>query len=204
MTAATIRVVLATHNAGKVAELRDILDGLDVELLGADDVDLPDVEETGDTFAANALLKARAGVEATGLPCVADDSGLAVDALDGAPGIFSARWAARHGREPSDAANTALLLEQLVDVPPADRTARFVCAAALALPDGHHQVVEAALEGRVVDAPRGDGGFGYDPVFVPVGEDRTTAEMTAAEKHAISHRGKAFRALRPVIAELVG
>lgn len=199
------RLVLATHNTGKVAELRAILEGLDVVLLHADDVDLPDVEETGDSFAANALLKARAGVAATGLPCVADDSGLTVDALGGAPGIFSARWAARHGRGTGpagvDRTNLDLVLEQLADVPDGDRGAAFVCAAALALPDGRHEVVEARVRGRLLRAPRGVGGFGYDPIFLPEGHDRTTAEMSAAEKHAISHRGKAFRALRAAIAE---
>lgn len=203
----TARLVLATHNAGKVAELRAILDGLDVVLLGADDVDLPDVEETGDSFAANALLKARAGVAATGLPCVADDSGLAVDALGGAPGIFSARWAARHGRAPGpagvDRTNLDLVLEQLADVPDDDRGGAFVCAAALALPGDGHEVVEGEVRGRLLHAPRGDGGFGYDPIFLPHGHDRTTAEMTPAEKHAISHRGKAFRALRAAIADRV-
>lgn len=197
------RLVLATHNAGKVAELRDILSGLDVVLLGARDVDLPDVEETGDTFAANALLKAQAGVASCGLPCVADDSGLAVDALDGRPGIYSARWAARHGipagPHGSDRANLDLVLRQVTDVPPDRRSARFICAAVLALPDGRHEVAVATMDGTLRDAPTGAAGFGYDPIFQPLGEQRTTAQMSASDKHAISHRGKAFRALRPAI-----
>lgn len=192
-----MRLVLATHNAGKVAELREILTGLDVVLLDAGDLELPDVEETGDSFAANATLKARACAGATGLPCVADDSGLVVDALDGAPGIYSARYA---GPQRDDQANLDRVLVELQGV--TDRTARFVCAAALALPDGRLQVVEAAMEGEITLAPRGSGGFGYDPVFQPTGHSRTTAEMSAADKHAISHRGKAFRALRQPIAEL--
>ncbi|HUG83688.1 MAG TPA: RdgB/HAM1 family non-canonical purine NTP pyrophosphatase [Euzebya sp.] len=200
----TTQLVLATHNAAKVAELQAILEGLRVELLDGDDVGLPPVEEIGDSFAANALLKARAGVAATGLACVADDSGLVVDVLDGAPGIFSARWAQRQGHpigeQGIDRANVDVVLQQMRGVPPEDRTARFVCAAALVLPDGRHETVEATLEGRLADAPRGTGGFGYDPIFHPRGSDRTTAEMSAAEKHAISHRGKAFRALRPAIA----
>ena len=193
-----MRLVLATHNAGKVAELRDILDGLDVELLDAGDLDLPDVEETGDTFAANATLKATACAAATGLACVADDSGLVVDALGGAPGIFSARYA---GPQRDDQANLDKVLTELRGV--TDRSARFVCAAVLARPDGTVEVVEAAMEGVIIDAPRGSGGFGYDPIFQPTGHSRTTAEMSAADKHAISHRGKAFRALRPRIAAMV-
>jgi XTP/dITP diphosphohydrolase len=207
----TPRLVLATHNAHKVAELYDILSGLleeDVELLDAGRAGLPDVEETGTTFAENALLKARAGVAASGLPCVGDDSGLVVDALDGAPGVYSARFAAREGspapapgRAAADAANLRLLLERMADVPDDRRTARFVCAAALALPDGRTEVVEAAVEGRIIRDPRGEGGFGYDPVFVPEGGDRTLAEIPAADKHAISHRGRALRALGPVLRD---
>ncbi len=191
------RLVLATHNAGKVAELRRILDGLDVELLGADDVDLPDVEETGETFAENALLKARAGVAACGLPCIADDSGLVVDGLHGAPGVRSARYAGRHG---DDEANLRLVLEHMGGRE--DRTARFVCVAALVTPDGREWTEEGVLEGTLVEAPRGSGGFGYDPIFVPTGSRITTAEMRPEDKDAISHRGRAFRALRPVVSQL--
>ena len=213
MTRPATRLVLATHNAAKVDELRQILDGLDVELLSADDVDLPDVEETGDTFAANALLKARAAADATGLPAVADDSGLVVDGLGGEPGIYSARYAGRNGvdttgmdRAAIDVANLELVRSRAAALPSADRPARarFVCAAALALPGGGHEIVEATMEGVLTDPPRGEGGFGYDPIFLPDGHDRTSAELTAAEKHAISHRGRAFRALRTPIAEAVG
>jgi XTP/dITP diphosphohydrolase len=190
-------LVLATHNQGKVAELRRILDGLDVELVDAGEIALPDVEETGETFADNALAKARAARDATGLPCVADDSGLVVDALGGAPGVRSARYAGRHG---DDAANLALVLQRMAGQ--ADRRARFVCVAALAAPDGREWTAEGTLEGVLEDEPRGDGGFGYDPILVPIGERRTVAELAPAEKDAISHRGKAFRGLRPAVAEL--
>ncbi|WP_326796087.1 RdgB/HAM1 family non-canonical purine NTP pyrophosphatase [Streptomyces sp. NBC_01808] len=197
------RLVLATRNAGKITELRAILGeaGIDAELLGAADFpDVPDVPETGVTFAENALLKAHALARATGLPAVADDSGLCVDVLGGAPGIFSARWAGRHG---DDAANLALLLAQLSDVGPGHRAAHFACAAALALPDGTERVAEGKLEGTLRYEPAGTGGFGYDPVLQPLGEDRTCAELTPEEKNAISHRGKAFRALAPAVRELL-
>jgi XTP/dITP diphosphohydrolase len=192
-----MRLVLATHNAGKVAELRRILAGFDVELLDASDVDLPDVDETGATFTANALLKARAGAAACGLPCLADDSGLVVDALGGDPGVRSARYAGPHG---DDAANLRLVLERMAGRD--DRTARFVCVAALASPDGREWTAEGVVEGRLTEAPRGEGGFGYDPIFVPDGDDRTTAEMPPAEKDVISHRGQAFRAIRAAVAQL--
>ncbi|WP_407565140.1 RdgB/HAM1 family non-canonical purine NTP pyrophosphatase [Streptomyces sp. 184] len=197
------RLVLATRNAGKVTELRAILGeaGIGAGLLGADAFPgVPDVRETGVTFAENALLKAHALAQATGLPAVADDSGLCVDVLGGAPGIFSARWAGRHG---DDAANLALLLAQLSDVGPGHRGAHFACAAALALPDGTERVAEGRLEGTLRYEPAGSGGFGYDPVLQPLGEDRTCAELTPAEKNAISHRGKAFRALVPAVRELI-
>lgn len=192
-----MKLVLATRNAGKVEELRRILDGLAVELLDARALELPDVEETGSTFRENALLKARAGMAAAGLACVADDSGLVVDALGGAPGVHSARYAGCHG---DDEANLRLLLARMEGVE--DRRARFVCAAALVTPDGREWLVEEALEGVITEAPRGAGGFGYDPVLLPLGEERTTAEMPPEDKDAISHRGKAFRALRPVIETL--
>lgn len=199
----TRRVVLATRNAHKVDELRRILGdaGLDVELVGMDAYpDVPDVAETGTTFAENALLKAHAIAAATGLPAVADDSGLCVDVLGGAPGVFSARWSGRHG---DDAANLDLLLAQVGDVPDDRRGAHFTCAAALALPDGVERVVEGRLTGTLIRARRGTNGFGYDPVFVPDGEERTTAEMEPEEKDAISHRGRAFRGLVPHLADLV-
>ncbi|MDH6135219.1 XTP/dITP diphosphohydrolase [Kitasatospora sp. MAA4] len=198
------RLVLATRNQHKVAELRAILAGvgLDVELVGADAYpEIPDVAETGVTFAENALLKAHALAQATGLPAVADDSGLCVDVLGGAPGIFSARWAGKHG---DDRANLELLLAQLSDIAAPHRAAHFACAAAFALPDGTERVVEGQLRGELRTAPAGDGGFGYDPILQPLGETRTCAELTADEKNAISHRGQAFRALAPVVRELLG
>ncbi|MEU3960545.1 RdgB/HAM1 family non-canonical purine NTP pyrophosphatase [Streptomyces buecherae] len=198
------RLILATRNAHKVAELHAILTaaGLDVELVGADAYpEIPDVKETGVTFAENALLKAHTLAKATGLPAVADDSGLCVDVLGGAPGIFSARWAGRHG---DDQANLDLLLAQLGDIDAPHRAAHFTCAAALALPDGTERVVEGRLEGTLRHDPAGTGGFGYDPILQPHGETRTCAELTAEEKNAISHRGKAFRGLVPVVRELVG
>lgn len=193
-TLGVTKLVLASGNAGKVAELRRILAGLEVELLDAAQAGLGDVDETGETFAENALLKARAGARATGLWCVADDSGLVVDALDGAPGVRSARYAGAHG---DDAANLALVLERMGGV--ADRRARFACAAALVGPAGEEHTTSGTLEGTLTDAPRGTGGFGYDPIFVPVGYTVTTAELPPEEKDAISHRGQAFRALRPLI-----
>jgi XTP/dITP diphosphohydrolase len=192
-----MKVLLATRNAGKIAELQRILAPYDVELVGLD----PGFEpgpETAPDFAGNAMAKAREAASHSGLPSVADDSGLAVDALNGMPGILSARWAGRHG---DDLANLELLLGQIADVPPDRRTARFVCAAAAVLPDGRELAVQESIEGRIIDAPRGSNGFGYDPVFVPLGESRTTAELPSAEKDAISHRGKAFRALAPLLVD---
>ncbi|NGO70885.1 RdgB/HAM1 family non-canonical purine NTP pyrophosphatase [Streptomyces boncukensis] len=199
----TKRLILATRNAHKVTELRAILAdaGLALDLVGADAYpDVPDVKETGVTFAENALLKAHALARATGLPAVADDSGLCVDVLGGAPGIFSARWAGAHG---DDRANLDLLLAQLADIAEPHRAAHFECAAALALPDGTERVVSGRLRGTLRYAPAGTGGFGYDPVLQPEGETRTCAELSAAEKNAISHRGRAFRDLAPVVRELL-
>lgn len=198
-----MRVVLATRNAHKVIEMRRILDeaGLEIELVGTDEFpELPDVAETGSTFAANALLKARSVCAETGLPAIADDSGLGVDALNGMPGIFSARWSGAHG---DDLANLNLLLSQLSDVPDSRRGAAFHCAAAVVLPDGTERVVEGTIDGTLIREPRGTHGFGYDPIFVPLGESRTTAEMSAEEKDAISHRGRAMRALVPVLREIL-
>jgi XTP/dITP diphosphohydrolase len=202
------RLVLATHNPHKVGELRAILaaTGLDpASVVGARDVGAPEPVEDGVTFAANALIKARALAAFTGLPAVADDSGLAVDVLGGAPGIFSARWAGRHG---DDAANLHLLLAQLADIAPPHRGAQFVCAAALVTPDGVEHVELGYLRGTLATEPRGAGGFGYDPILVPDGQDpgapaRSCAELSAPEKNAISHRGQAFRALAPVIAAVL-
>ena len=184
-------ILLATKNEKKRLELQRILG--DVDVVGPSYVPGP---ETGLTFAENALLKAREGVAHTGLPSVADDSGLAVDALNGMPGVFSARWAGRHG---DDGANLDLVLAQISDVPDEHRGAAFVCVAALVLPDGREWTVEGEMRGRLVRAPRGDGGFGYDPIFVADGGTRTNAELDPADKDAISHRGKAFRALAEVI-----
>ncbi|MGH2603139.1 MAG: RdgB/HAM1 family non-canonical purine NTP pyrophosphatase [Dehalococcoidia bacterium] len=198
------QVVLATRNRHKVSELRRILAGagLDVDLVGLDAFeDVPDVPETGATFAENADLKARAVAAASGLPAIADDSGLCVDALNGMPGVLSARWAGAHG---DDDANLDLVLGQIGDVPDDRRGAHFACAAAIALPGGSSRVVEGRLDGSLIRERRGQNGFGYDPIFVPDGETRTTAEMSPGEKDAISHRGRAFRALARVVAELVG
>lgn len=199
------RLVLATHNAHKVGELRAVLapvvPGLDpADVVSAGELGAPSPVEDGLSFAANALIKARAVCAATGLPAVADDSGLAVDVLGGAPGIFSARWAGSHG---DDRANLALLLEQLGDIAPEHRGAQFTCAAALVTPGGFEHVEEGALRGSLASAPRGTNGFGYDPVLVPEGETRTCAELSPEEKNAISHRGQAFRALAPWIAKVL-
>ena len=196
------RVVLATRNTGKIAELSRILDaaGFADGLVGLDAFPgAPDVAETGLTFAGNALLKAHAIAAYTGLPAVADDSGLCVDALHGMPGVFSARWSGKHG---DDRANLELVLGQLTDV--ALRGAQFVCVAALVLPgagEGRREwTTTGVLAGSLARAPRGTNGFGYDPIFVPADMSVTTAELPPAEKDAISHRGRAFRALAPVIA----
>ncbi len=194
-------VLLASRNGKKLAELRRILGG-DVDVVGLDDVaPYPEEPESGATFADNALIKARAGVRATGLPTVADDSGLAVDALNGMPGVLSARWAGRHG---DDRANLELLLGQLADIPDERLGARFVCAAAFVTPDGTELVTEGVMPGRVVRAPRGDNGFGYDPIFVPDGHERTSAELDSDTKDAISHRGRALRALLPELQAALG
>jgi XTP/dITP diphosphohydrolase len=207
VTAVTAKtVVLATRNVAKLRELARILGaedhGTQIRLVGLDEYPgVPDVPETGATFEENALLKARAIADYTGLPAVADDSGLCVDALSGMPGVLSARWAGGHG---DDKANLDLVLAQVADVPDARLGARFVCAAALVVPAAEvvpagEWVVTGRVEGRLIRAPRGSGGFGYDPIFLPDGFDQTTAEMTAEAKDAISHRGRAFRALTPFI-----
>ncbi|RIQ37463.1 RdgB/HAM1 family non-canonical purine NTP pyrophosphatase [Jiangella rhizosphaerae] len=198
------KVVLATRNAHKVPEISRILAGagVPVDLVAVTEFPgVDDVEETGLTFAENALLKARAVAAATGLPALADDSGLAIDALGGMPGVFSARWAGVHG---DDGANLRLVLAQLTSVPDDHRQAAFVCVAALALPDGTAWTEEGRVDGVVVRAPRGTNGFGYDPIFVPDGSALTTAELSPDEKDAISHRGRAFRAIAPHLAALPG
>lgn len=205
------RVVLATHNPHKVHELRQILAGvlteLDLDLVSAADFpDVGEVTETEVTFLGNATLKARAVALATGLPALADDSGLSVAVLGGSPGVFSARWSGTRAgegaaRAEKDRANVELLLEQIADVPDEHRGAAFVCAAVLALPDGTSTGVEGRVEGSIARAARGDRGFGYDPVFVPFGSGQTFAEHSEAEKNRLSHRGNAFRALTPVLRE---
>jgi XTP/dITP diphosphohydrolase len=209
-------LLLASANQGKLRELRTILAGLPVELVGLAEAGLgdpPEVEETGDTFLENALLKARAYAGWSGLAAVADDSGLEVDALGGAPGVRSARYA---GQGASDQANLDRLLAAMAGVPPERRTARFRCVAVLvdpggaggsgglkersgSPPEGREWHAEASWEGRLLEAPRGSGGFGYDPVFLPDGWELTSAQVDQATKDAASHRGKAFRALRPAI-----
>ncbi|WP_043616132.1 RdgB/HAM1 family non-canonical purine NTP pyrophosphatase [Nonomuraea candida] len=194
-----MKIVLATRNAGKIAELRRILSGFDI--VGLEEFpSIGEIAETGVTFEENALLKAHAVARGAGLPAVADDSGLCVDVLNGMPGVFSARWAGRHG---DDQANLELLLAQVSDVPDDKLGAHFACAAALALPSGESRVVEGVLPGRIVRTPRGTNGFGYDPIFVPEGEERTTAELSPEEKDAISHRGRAFGALAPIVRDLL-
>jgi XTP/dITP diphosphohydrolase len=196
------KLLLATANPKKLLELQRILDATlgtnRVSLVGlADFENYPDVPETGLTFGENALIKAREGASRTGLPTVADDSGLAVDALNGMPGVFSARWAGRHG---DDRANLELVLGQINDVPDEHRGGAFVCAAALVLPNGREHLVEGRQPGRILRSRRGEGGFGYDPIFLGDGQSRTNAELSPTEKDAISHRGKAMRELAKVIA----
>ena len=193
------RVVLATRNAQKLAELRRIVaaEAPDVQVLGLVDVTAyPEPAETERTFEGNALLKARACVSATGLAALADDSGLAVDALNQMPGVRSARWA---GPGASDQENNALLLRQMADVPAAERTARFVCAMALVLPDGTEHVRVGEMRGWIGVSPAGDNGFGYDPLFVADGYAMTNGELEPSAKDAISHRGRAVRAILPVL-----
>lgn len=200
------RIVLATRNEGKVGEIRAVLAGvlteLDYELVGIGEFpDAEDVVESGVTFEANARLKAEAAAAVTGLPALADDSGLAVDVLGGAPGVFSARWAGGHG---DDRANYELLLAQVADVPGEHRGAEFVCAAVLALPDGRSAVRFGRFPGTLTREARGSNGFGYDPVLQPAGDTRTAAELPPAEKNARSHRGAAFAAIAADIRELLG
>ncbi|WP_047868526.1 RdgB/HAM1 family non-canonical purine NTP pyrophosphatase [Nocardiopsis sp. RV163] len=201
-----MKIVLATRNAKKVPEMRAILAdaGVEAEVLSLDAFpDAPEVPETEATFLGNALLKARAIAEHAGLPAVADDSGIAVDELRGMPGVLSARWAGRFGAGDQDRANLDLVLDQMADTPAERRGAAFVCAAVLVMPDGTEAVAEGVLRGRLVRERRGENGFGYDPVFVPEGESRTTAELSPEEKNAISHRGIAFRKLARELADIL-
>lgn len=199
------KLVIATRNAGKIIEFRRILDAISsgaIDLIGIDQFpDLVDVEETGTTFEENALLKARYTAKMTGLPSLSDDSGLCVDALGGAPGIFSARWAGKHG---DDKVNLEKVLDELKDVPDSQRGAHFVCVAALVLPDGREQLAQGRFEGKILRAPVGNQGFGYDPIFAPLGMSISSAEMSAQEKDAISHRGKSLRAIAPHVIEILG
>jgi XTP/dITP diphosphohydrolase len=199
-----VTLVLATRNQGKIKEFRRILDAISkgsINLVGLEEFpDTSDVEETGSTFKENALLKARSVCNETGLPAIADDSGLCVDALDGAPGIYSARYAGVHG---DDAANNAQLLRDLENVPEESRNAHFTCAAALVLPDGREHVAEEIFEGSILFAPIGDHGFGYDPLFRPRGLSISSAQMSADEKDLISHRGKSLRAIAPHVISLL-
>jgi len=199
------RIVLATRNGHKVRELQtilaDLIADLDLEIVGLGEFpDLADVVETGVTFAQNATLKAVTAAEATGLPALADDSGLAVNVLGGAPGVFSARWAGTHGQ---DRANLEVLLGQLNDVPDDQRSAAFVCVAALAMPNGTVVLRQGRMPGTLAREPRGDNGFGYDPILVVDGDSRTAAELSFEEKNAISHRGKAFRSLAADLREVL-
>jgi XTP/dITP diphosphohydrolase len=194
-----VRILLASRNRKKLAELRRILDPAlpGVEVVGLDDVaPYAEVPESGATFADNALIKAREGHRQTGLPTVADDSGLAVDALNGMPGVLSARWAGSHG---DDEANLRLVLDQLGDVPDERLRAAFVCAVAFVDDEGE-LLTDGRMPGRIVREPRGTNGFGYDPIFAPDGHDRTSAELSVEEKDAISHRGQALRALAERLA----
>ncbi len=219
-----MKIVVATHNEGKLVEIRNILTeqlsaaAQGIELVSAGSLDLADPAETGVTFEENALLKARFVAGATGLPAIADDSGLIVDVMGNAPGILSARWSGTHG---DDAANNRLLLAQIEDIPDDDRTARFRCAAALVVPvesdgDGlgefHETVALGEMPGTIVRHPHGMNGFGYDPIFMPdeqpqsaqdSGELLTSAQMTPEQKNAISHRGKALRALVSAVKALL-
>jgi XTP/dITP diphosphohydrolase len=199
------RLAIATHNAHKVGEITAILAPLvpglvDGDLASAGELGAPSPVEDGVTFAQNALIKARALAASSGLPAIADDSGIAVDVMGGAPGIFSALWSGRHG---ADRENVELLLAQMADIPLEHRGAQFVCAAVLVTPDGREEVCEGVLRGTLALAPAGGGGFGYDPIFIPEGESVTTAELDPARKNEISHRGRAFRALAPHVAAVL-
>ncbi|GAA3232766.1 RdgB/HAM1 family non-canonical purine NTP pyrophosphatase [Actinocorallia longicatena] len=193
-----MKIVLATRNEGKIVELRRLL--TDYDVVGLEEFpDAPDVPETELTFAGNALLKAHAIARHTGLPAVSDDSGLCVDALNGMPGVLSARWSGRFGAGEKDLRNLQLVLDQLGDVQDGARGGHFMCAAAIAYPDGRSQVVEGRMEGVILREPRGTGGFGYDPIFLVEELGKTTAELTPDEKSAVSHRGRAFRALAELL-----
>jgi XTP/dITP diphosphohydrolase len=198
------KLVLATRNLGKVVEFRRILEELApgaIDLISIDQFpDLIDVEETGASFQENSLIKARYTCRATDLPAIADDSGLCVDALDGAPGIYSARWAGKHG---DDQANLQKVLDQLKDVPDGERGAHFLCVASLVLPDGREYVSEGRFDGSILHSAVGTNGFGYDPIFQPEGLAISSAQMSAQDKDLVSHRGKSLRALAPHVIQLL-
>lgn len=198
-----IELVIATRNQGKIDEVQRLLSihAPQVRLRSVAEFDLDDVEETGNSFEENALLKAQTIATATGLPALADDSGIAIDALGGAPGVYSARWSGVHG---DDKANIAKVLTQLESISDEDRGAQFVCAIALARPDGKNLIVRGQVQGKVLRNPAGENGFGYDPIFQPEGFTLTTAQMTPEEKDAISHRGKALREIAPKIQGFIG
>jgi XTP/dITP diphosphohydrolase len=194
--------LVATQNPGKLREYQDLLADLPVEWFSLQDLGLEDLEvpETGATFTENARIKASAYAEASGVLTLADDSGLEVDALGGAPGVYSSRYA---GPGASDTDRYRKLLAELGDTPDEARTARFRCVVAIAAPGGDVRTAEGACEGRIGDAPRGENGFGYDPVFIVEGRDQTMAELTADEKNILSHRGRALEAIRPILAEIL-
>ncbi len=191
------RLVIATRNPGKVREILEICAEWPVEWVTFETASWPDVEETGEGYLENALLKARTAAGTVGIPALADDSGIEVDALGGGPGPRSARFA---GEQASDEENLRLLIDRVGAVAEDRRSARYRCIAACAWPDGSDLWAEETCEGKLIVEPRGSGGFGYDPIFVPEGYDRTMAELTSEKKHLVSHRGKAFRSLQPLIA----
>jgi XTP/dITP diphosphohydrolase len=197
-----VQIILASNNVKKAREMRSLLPD-HFEILTADEAEIEMPEETGETFEENALLKARAAVQQRGLLSVADDSGLEIDALDGRPGVRSARFAADHGRPESDEENNRLALELLADVPASERTARFVSAIAIVSPDVDEVVVRGTVEGSIGFEPVGQNGFGYDPLFIPTGERRSMAELSNEEKNAISHRGRAFALAIPEILRII-
>lgn len=201
----SIKLVLATRNAGKIAEFRRILEELhprSIELVGLEHFpDLQDVEETGETFFENALLKARTVCQETGLPTIADDSGLCIDALGGAPGVLSARWSGVHG---NDQANIDKVLAQLQAISEDVRSAHFTCVTAFVMPDGRQASAEGILSGKILRQPIGNNGFGYDPIFLPDGSDVSLAQLDAEKKDSISHRGQSLRVIAPRVAVMLG
>lgn len=201
----SVRLVLATRNPGKIVEFRRILEELhlrSIDLVGLEHFpELQDVEETGKTFLENALLKARAVCQETGLPAIADDSGLCIDALEGAPGVLSARWSGVHG---NDAANIERVLAQLGSIPDTGRGAHFTCVSAFVMPDGRESTAEGILSGEILRQPIGNYGFGYDPIFLPEGSELSLAQLDAPKKDLISHRGQSLRSIAPRVAAMLG